>query len=58
MNQNSQPMKKDEFYKYGKILCCVAAGLTVVALVLKKTIRNAEECLEACATSEDEVGTN
>ncbi|MGS4344480.1 hypothetical protein ACKUSY_02545 [Myroides odoratus] len=51
-------MKKDEFYKYGKILCCVAAGLTVVALVLKKTIRNAEECLEACATSEDEADTN
>ncbi|WP_410881287.1 hypothetical protein [Myroides sp. DW712] len=46
-------MKKDEFYKYGKILCCVAAGLTVVAFVLKKTIHHAEECLEACSNTEE-----
>jgi len=32
-------MKKDEIYKYGKILCCAAAGLAVLAVVLnKKTI--------------------
>jgi len=46
-------MKKDEIYKYGKILCCAAAGLAVLAVVLNKTVFSQEACLDECATDED-----
>ncbi len=46
-------MKKDEMYKYGKILCCVAVGLAVAAVIVKKTMVNKGMCIDDCSSEEE-----
>lgn len=46
-------MKKDEMYQYGKILCCAAVGLAVLAVIVKKTMLAKGGCLDEGSAEEE-----